>query len=560
MFDKTATYVAPDVQSDTGRSDSTFSDLAPEIQHQMYSRLGGAALVYAGAWVANYLYFQIRGVDAGTWPTLTAICVAFSFLVYFLCRGRWIPARAFANFASSFEIIAAFGIMAGFFGWEHFAEDYMEKIALALGMGANEVAGGLVQPLDRESLRIFYHDGVTWVSIWLLVFPLIVPAPMLRTLVTTLLTASTVPLMLLLSIALNGVPNSIRTWVTPYIMDMTVPTFICAGMAIFGSKVVYRLTRDLSKAQQMGSYQLVEKIGAGGMGEVWKAKHRMLVRPAAIKLIRSDSLGGSPDVARTALKRFELEAQATSKLSSPHSIELYDFGITGDGTFFYVMELLQGVDLRTLVDQHGPIPAERAVHILRQVCHSLTDAHWTGVIHRDIKPANVFVCRRGPDLDFVKVLDFGLVKRVGESAPHLTIEGVVGGTPAFMAPEMAIDQRGVDGRADIYAVGCLAYWLLTGHLVFDGESPMSLLLQHAKDPPPAPSTRTELEIPPSLERIVMSCLEKDVGMRPQSARELAAALQECAHSIPPWTEERTLHWWRTHLPHIVPLPAGEAAS
>src|SRR5688572_3342649 len=164
MFDKTTTSIATEVQSGTGRSDSTFSDLAPEIQHQMYRRLGGAALVYAGAWLANYLYFRIRGPQASVWHTLTFICVAFGLLVYFLCRGKRIPARAFANFASSFEIIAAFGIMAGFFGWEHFAETYMEKIALALGMRPNEVVSGLVQPLDRESLRIFYHDGVTWVS------------------------------------------------------------------------------------------------------------------------------------------------------------------------------------------------------------------------------------------------------------------------------------------------------------------------------------------------------------------------------------------------------------
>jgi serine/threonine-protein kinase len=503
------------------------------------------------------LYYLIRAPDFDVWQIITFVCIAFGLLVYFSCRTRRIPARAFANVASAFEVVAAIGIMAGVFGWEHFGEMFTEKVAQVLGVG--DAVTGVVQPLDRESLRILYHDGVTWVSVWLLVFPLIVPAPMRRTVVTTLLTASTVPLVMLFSLLVNGIPPSMRTWVTPYIVDVTIPTYICAGIAIFGSRVVYQLTRDLSKARQMGSYQLVEKIGAGGMGEVWKAKHRLLVRPAAIKLIRSESIGGNAESSRTALQRFELEAQATSKLSSPHSIELYDFGITDDGTFFYVMELLQGINLRALVERHGPIPAERTIHVLRQVCHSLTDAHLTGVVHRDIKPANIFLCRRGPDVDFVKVLDFGLVKRIGEAAPHLTMEGVVSGTPAFMAPEMAIDQRSVDGRADLYAVGCVAYWLLTGHLVFEGDSPMSLVLQHAKDPPPAPSTRTELEIPAMLEGIVMSCLEKDVRRRPQSARELSDALMHCERSLPPWTQERAQAWWQTHLPHLVITPAVRPA-
>ena len=197
------------------------------------------------------------------------------------------------------------------------------------------------------------------------------------------------------------------------------------------------------------------------------------------------------------------------------------------------------------------MPAERAVHVLQQCCHSLTDAHATGVIHRDIKPANVLICRYGSDYDFVKVLDFGLVKQVGDAGTvgsQLTAEGIATGTPAFMAPEMALDNRSVDARADIYALGCVGYWLLTGRLVFEGESPMAVILKHAKDTPIPPSQRTKLAIPASLERIILACLEKDRARRPQSAKELSLALAACADGLSPWTQARALAWWRACVP------------
>jgi serine/threonine-protein kinase len=299
------------------------------------------------------------------------------------------------------------------------------------------------------------------------------------------------------------------------------------------------------------------------MGEVWKAEHRLLVRPAAVKLIRPEALGARGESASTAARRFEREAQATSRLSSPHSIELYDFGVTDEGTFYYVMELLHGLDLKTLVERYGPVPAERAIHILRQACHSLADAHLTGVVHRDVKPGNIFVCRSGFEYDFVKVLDFGLVKHLNDSgreSAQLTVQGLASGTPAFMAPEMAYDDGKVDGRADIYALGCVGYWLLTGQLVFEGETPMATLLQHVKDVPRPPSSRTELQIPSDLERVILSCLEKRPDDRPQSARELSGLLSECDGSPAGWTEERALRWWQTHLPQMVQAPAAPVAA
>jgi serine/threonine-protein kinase len=334
-----------------------------------------------------------------------------------------------------------------------------------------------------------------------------------------------------------------------YGVEATAQTLICAGIAIAGSRVVYQLTRDLSQARRMGSYELVERIGAGGMGEVWKAKHRMLVRPAAIKFIRPAALGDDG----TVLRRFEREAQATSRLSSPHSVDLYDFGIADDGTLYYVMELLQGIDLKSIVERFGPMPPERTIHILRQVCHSLADAHQTGLVHRDIKPSNIYVCRSGNEYDFVKVLDFGLVKYVGAEtgALEVTMEGIASGTPGYMAPEMLSDSRHVDARSDLYALGCVAYWLLTGAIVFPGESALAILLRHAKDEPPPPSSRTAQRIPGDLERFVLDCLQKAPEQRPQTATEASRRLAECARSLPSWTDERAEQTWRAHLPQFV---------
>jgi serine/threonine-protein kinase len=258
----------------------------------------------------------------------------------------------------------------------------------------------------------------------------------------------------------------------------------------------------------------------------------------------------SPERRGVIQTRFEREAQATAAMRSPHTIQLYDFGVADDGTFYYVMELLDGFDLDALVQRFGPLPAERAVHLLRQVCHSLAEAHASALIHRDLKPANVYVCRYGRDVDFVKVLDFGLVKARDDQHPadlKLTAENAVGGTPAFMAPEQALGDRPVTGRSDLYAVGCLAYWMLTGRLVFEGKSAMDTMVQHIQAVPLPPSQRTEVAVPAALEQLVLACLAKDPADRPASAEELRERLD----AIPlaeAWTPTRAQRWWDTHRP------------
>jgi serine/threonine-protein kinase len=286
------------------------------------------------------------------------------------------------------------------------------------------------------------------------------------------------------------------------------------------------------------------------MGEVWRASHRLLARPAAIKLIRS-SAGNGNGTSVEMRRRFEREAQVIAQLRSPHTVTLFDFGVAEEGSFYYVMELLDGIDTDTLVRRFGPIPAERVVHIVRQMCHSLSEAEWCGLVHRDIKPANIFLCRYGEDHDFVKVLDFGLAKVVQETSLEtqtlITKPNLIQGTPAFIAPEQALGSRDVDTRADIYSTGCVAYWLLTGQLVFTADTPMKLLLAHAQTTPEPPSSRTEMPIPHDLDALVLSCLAKDPEYRPKSARDLlqrldAVALQQS------WTDQRAREWWAMHLP------------
>jgi serine/threonine-protein kinase len=292
----------------------------------------------------------------------------------------------------------------------------------------------------------------------------------------------------------------------------------------------------------------VTKLGEGGMGEVWVARHRMLARPAAVKLVRPELLGHDQRSRESAVRRFEREARATAALRSTHTIDVYDFGVAEDGSFFYVMEFLEGVTLDAMVRRFGPVPAGRAVYLLHQVCHSLGEAHARGMVHRDIKPANIFSSRLGPDCDFIKVLDFGLVKQTTElnETTALTGLGIAAGTPAFMAPEIALSQTDVDSRADIYAVGCVAYWLVTGEVVFKRDTSLATVLAHVRDTPDPPSAHSELPIPEPLSQLILECLAKDPAARPQTTAELASRLD--AIDVPAWTGDDARKWWALHGP------------
>jgi len=286
------------------------------------------------------------------------------------------------------------------------------------------------------------------------------------------------------------------------------------------------------------------------MGEVWAARHALLARAAAVKVIRPDSLRTTPEAAAAILLRFEREARATSKLESPHSIQLFDYGRAQDGAFFYVMEYLEGLDLETLVQRHGPLTPARVLSLLHQACHSLADAHGRGLIHRDIKPANLFVCRLGRDYDFLKVLDFGLVRgslTEKDADTRTTGENQLPGTPATLAPEVARGHPTPDHRSDLYSLGCVGYWLLTGELVFAGDTPMQVILHHLEREPIPPSRRSELEIGEDLDRIILDCLAKNPDVRPSDAEELARRLEAC-DGFGAWGNPDAREWWQAHRP------------
>jgi serine/threonine-protein kinase len=344
-----------------------------------------------------------------------------------------------------------------------------------------------------------------------------------------------------------------------YYVDLIVSGAFAVVFAYMGARVIYRLGREVAAARELGSYRLEERLGQGGMGEVWRAQHRMLARPAAIKLIhpaltKNGGQGASLDLQH----RFEREAQVIARLRSPHTVNLFDFGLANNGAFYYAMELLEGLDADRLVRRFGPVPAERAIYLLRQVCHSLSEAESCGLVHRDIKPANIHLGRLGLQHDFVKVLDFGLVKHteLAQGGTMLTMEGATAGTPAYMAPEIALGQGGVDGRADIYSLACVAYYLLTGQPVFSADSAVATALAHVKDEPIPPSGRSEFEIPRALDALILECLAKDPAKRPQTAaafgERLAAAAPENA-----WTPEAAHAWWELHR---VRLTGAEPAS
>jgi len=398
--------------------------------------------------------------------------------------------------------------------------------------------------------------GLSWNTVVILIAAMILPARPVKMLVASLASAATDPLAAWIA-HLNGAPmvSAANTLV------LYLPNFACAVVAILPSHVLHRLGRRLRQAQELGSYQLVELLGRGGMGEVWRAKHRLLARGAAIKLIRPELLGAGSDAeAYNMLRRFEREAQATAALSSPHTIQVFDFGATADQTFYYVMELLDGRDLQSLVREFGPLPAARALFLLRQVCHSLAEAHARGLIHRDVTPSNIYVCRRGLDYDFVKVLDFGLVKFNGrrslEPVPSSRFHTTTG-TPAFMAPEIILGAE-IDQRVDVYAIGCVAYYLLTGQPVFEATTPRDLFAMHLQAAPIPPSHRTEMPISRELDALVLACLAKDPRHRPQDA---AAVLEMLAHcrSSEPWDSEFARNWWERHLVELSgPLPVSDA--
>jgi eukaryotic-like serine/threonine-protein kinase len=416
-------------------------------------------------------------------------------------------------------------------------------LLMDIGLGFEVVTAGLIGFLNQWVPDPATGD-ISWICAIVLAYPAIAPSRPAKALLAAFLAASMDPIWYLIGVARDVVPY-------PSVADFLFrfwPNYLCAVVAIVPTRIIHGLGRQVSRARQLGSYQLGARLGSGGMGEVYQAEHRLLARPAAIKLIRPDLLAAvTTQQVSMHVERFRREAEAAALLRSPHTIELYDFGFSADGGFYYVMELLDGISLEDLVTRFGPLPAERAVYLILQACESLGEAHARGLIHRDLKPSNLHTCRVGLQVDFVKVLDFGLVKGLATGDATLTAPNVAAGTPAFMAPEVALGEADADPRLDVYSLGCVLYWLLAGQLVFDGRSPAKVMHRHIQEPPVPPSRRTELPVPAELDALVLACLSKQTDHRPADADALRAALARLGLAEA-WTRERAQRWWDTHRP------------
>ncbi len=521
---ETQLATTPVTRGGSGRGDELPDDLLREATQ----RLGILALVWAGLFVigvvmndllAPLLDMEMRDLIPWGRPAdaVAAFCIAASLLLWRYTRRLTCRPRLALDLALVYEVFLALAI-------------------------------GIVNQWEPHRLLA---GRLSWLCVLILVFPMIVPNTPRKTLLASVIAASMDPLGILVA-HLRGVDTpAISLIVWNYL-----PNYVCAIIAVIPSKIMLRIGHHVQRARELGSYRLVHLIGRGGMGEVWHATHRMLARPAAVKLIKPELLGTrtSKETA-TIIERFRREAEAASQLQSPHTIHLYDFGETRNGTFYFVMELLEGLDLETLVRSYGPLPPERVAYLLRQACHSLGEAHDRGLIHRDVKPANIYLCHLGREYDFVKVLDFGLVKYDRDESLLDTMKGagdLTTGTPAYMAPEMASGES-VDRRSDLYALGCVGYWLLTGEMVFSAESPLKMLIQHIQATPVPPSLRSGRPVPADLERIIMRCLEKKPEDRFDTADDLAAALDEATAAANAWGVHEAKGWWEEHV--SVPVPA-----
>lgn len=502
----------------TGAEQARFM-LPPKLLERASNRLCWISMLVAVTVVLSFMVQRSLQPEVAAAQKDLVLPLVDLFIVFFaggliaLQRFRLVPAQTILLLGMVFQIYVAFGI--AFFETS-------------------------LQFNPAEPVR-----GTSIVAVWICVFGFLIPNVPLATFVSAFFSASMWPLAYWINITRLGYPplpwNRLTSWL--YL------NYLAAAITYFIAKRIYNLDVIAQRAQDLGSYQLDYLIGKGGMGEVWKAQHKMLVRDAAIKIIRPELMSGvSARQADTAIRRFEREARVTANLQSPHTVYLYDFGTAKDGHFYYVMELLDGISLQFLVDKFGPQPASRVIAIVKQICESLEEAHRYGLVHRDLKPSNVMLCKFALHYDFAKILDFGLVKPTGgHDETNLTMEGVSAGTPGYMAPEIAMGEHSIDGRVDLYSLGCLAYLLLTGHMVFEEASATAMAIAHVQKEPVPPSLRTEVPIPASLEAVVLKCLAKKREDRPSSALELSRMLDDC-HDVPVWCDDQAALWWDKHLP------------
>jgi serine/threonine-protein kinase len=498
----------------------------------LVGNLASASIYFAMGWWRDYF-------TAGTALYWLALLICFS--VWMICR-RGVHSRRFARFIESASMMGS-AIAVSLMG-RHLAPQALELTARGAGFDLATLepeAFTLLVGLQLEQILVALMLGLAFGYV---LRAALVPSTVRRTVWITVL--AIVPLFALY--VFDWVPvaadrqmrEAIGTYQTVTLVInvliwWTLVTIVCVSI----SRIIHNLRREVRQAMRLGQYTLERKLGEGGMGMVYCASHAMMRRPTAVKLLPPEKAG------EACVARFEREVQQTARLTHPNTITIFDYGRTPEGVFYYAMELLDGATLEAVVERDGPQPPARVLRVMEMVAGGLAEAHELGIIHRDIKPANIFLCRQGGEFDIAKVLDFGLVKIVEDSDdPNVTHDGVVTGTPQYLAPEALTDPETIDGRSDLYALGAVGYYLLTGEQVFTGNI-VEICGHHLHTEPTPPSERLGRELPSDLEALVMQCLAKNPEDRPQTAREIRERLAEI-RDIPRWRQADACAWWQEH--------------
>jgi serine/threonine-protein kinase len=460
-------------------------------------------------------------------------------------RGREVDYAMRVTYLLHGSIVAVTGgtwLLLGLRRIEHFALQIIDAVSLiALGI----LAGGMVALADvryRPELSLLL--GMAHVLVGRAA---LVPSTALRTTMVGLVTLQPIAIATYYAQQQPTTPE----WLQPAGASLAMTlvwSLLIVGLSVVTSRIIYGLRRKVEKAMQLGQYTVERLIGKGGMGAVYLARHSLLRRPTALKVLESDAAGVE------AIARFEREVQTTSQLTHPNTVAIYDYGRTPDACFYYAMEYVDGFDLESLIAADGPQPPGRVATILRQVCGALAEAHANGLIHRDIKPANIMLCQRGFQPDFVKVLDFGLVRSQAMPGPELSMEHAVRGTPLYMAPECIVSNGEVDARADIYAVGAVAYFLLVGHPPLGGQTAIEVMARQVREAPVPPGQRLGRQLPRALEALVMGCLEKEPDARPSSMTALREAMEQL--DCGSWSEADARRWWQERAHRVLAVQGG----
>jgi eukaryotic-like serine/threonine-protein kinase len=501
-------------------------------------------------------FYQSRLALLGQWICL----VSGSFLVFFgiLRTAQGIPPNSGVVFHAIGTALA--GLMWGIgvrtrlsmtgMHWVDAAGTWL--VCASFAMMAVGYARSMTDLGDDASQAIFV--GLLATTYTLLARAIAIPSTTTRTLAVGL--ASMAPLFLT-SWHIFSLGEALGLPLATTAVDVVTWQLGGVAMSVVASRVIFGLRAEVAESRRLGQYTLREKVGEGGMGAVYRAHHAMLRRPTAIKLLPPEKAGAEN------IQRFEREVQLTASLTHPNTVAIFDYGRTLEGVFYYAMEYLDGINLDQLVRQDGPQPEGRVVRIMRQVSGALAEAHHIGLVHRDIKPANIILCERGGSPDVAKVVDFGLVKRFRAGDADVTLasttEQTLLGTPLYMAPETAAGSGELDARSDLYALGAVAYLLLTGTPVFQGESVVEILAHHLHTPPEPPSRRSGRAVPPELEQLILRCLAKNPDERPSSAKVLRDYLGHL-QGIDEWSDDDAARWWLQHRRRATGTPVPESAG